>query len=174
MPRVPLRNSRSYDPKGLVAELVSVRRSESRRCTVPCGCKLENLLAILHDGAPAKADAVALQHRRVEHGLLSVGIKLHALGDGSQFFSLVERLGGAFRVLESNMYKHSQASLCLVLPPPLMAGCTAGRPFRFPRRSVCQAIRNRSLLIIEPVCRLPVRILKFTEQRPASERRLME
>src|SRR5215211_6427229 len=87
------------------------------RCTVPCGCKLEDLLAILHDRAPAKADTVALQRRRVEHGLLSVGLKLHALGDGRQFFSLVERLGGAFRVLESNVYKHSQASLCLVLPP---------------------------------------------------------
>jgi hypothetical protein len=84
---------------------------------VPCGCKLEDLLAILHDRAPAKADAVALQRRRVEHGLLSVGIKIHELGDGSQFLSLVQRLGGALRVLESNMYKHAQASLCLVLPP---------------------------------------------------------
>jgi hypothetical protein len=84
---------------------------------VPCGCKLDDLLAILHDRAPAKTDTVALQRLRVEHGLLSVGIKLHALGDGSQFFSLVERLGGALRVLEINMYKHSQASLCLVLPP---------------------------------------------------------
>ena len=35
-----------------------------------------------------------------------------------------------------------------------------------------QAIRNRSLPIIEPVSRLPVRILKFVEQRPGSEKRL--
>jgi hypothetical protein len=84
---------------------------------VPCAFKVEDLLAILHDRAPAKADAVALQRRRVEHGLLSVGLKIHALGDGSQFLSLVERLGGASRVLDMNMYKHSQASLCLVLPP---------------------------------------------------------
>ena len=84
---------------------------------MPYGCKLEDLLAILHDRAPAKADAVALQRRRVEHGLLSVGLKIHCLGNGSQFFSLVERLGGASKVLEINMYKHSQASLCLVLPP---------------------------------------------------------
>ena len=81
------------------------------------GCKLEDLLAILHDRAPAKVDAVALDRRRVEHGLLSVGLKIHFLGYGSQFFSLVERLGGASKVLEINMYKHSQASLCLVLPP---------------------------------------------------------
>jgi hypothetical protein len=84
---------------------------------VPCGCKLEDLLAILHERAPAKADAVALQRRRIDHGLLSVGLKIHELGHGSQFFSLVERLGDASRVLDINMYKHSQASLCLVLPP---------------------------------------------------------
>jgi hypothetical protein len=90
---------------------------ENWRCTVPCGCKLEDLLAILHDRAPAKADAVALHRRRVEHGLLSVGLKIHYLGNGSEFFSLVERLGGASRVLEINGYKHAQASLCLVLPP---------------------------------------------------------
>lgn len=84
---------------------------------MPCGCKLEDLLMILRDRAPAKADAVALRCRRVEHGLLSVGLKIHCLGNGSQLFSLVERLGGASKVLEINMYKHSQASLCLVLPP---------------------------------------------------------
>jgi hypothetical protein len=84
---------------------------------VPYGCKLEDLLAILHATAPTKADAVALRRRRVEHGLLSVGLKIHHLGKGGEFFSLVERLGGASRVLEINMYKHAFASLCLVLPP---------------------------------------------------------
>ena len=84
---------------------------------MPYGCKLEDLLALLHDSAPAKADAVALQRRCAEHGLLSVGLKIHCLGSGSQFFTLVERLGGASKVLEINMYKHSRASLCLVLPP---------------------------------------------------------
>ncbi len=84
---------------------------------MPYGCKLEDLLTILHECAPAKADAVAQRRRRVEHGLLSVGLKLHCLGNGGQFFSLVEHLGGASRVLEINRYKHAQASLCLVLPP---------------------------------------------------------
>ena len=84
---------------------------------MPYRYHLEDLLAILHDHAPATADAVALQRRRVEHGLLSVGLKIHDLGNGSQFFSLVERLGGPLRILEINMYKHAQASLCLVLPP---------------------------------------------------------
>jgi hypothetical protein len=90
---------------------------ENWRCAVPCKYKLEDLLTILHDCAPAKADAVALQRWRVEHGLLSVGLKIHDLGNGRQFFSLVEHLGGAARVLEINTYKHSKASLCLVLPP---------------------------------------------------------
>ena len=84
---------------------------------MPYGCAFEDLLAILHDRAPAKTDAVALQLRRVEHGLLSVGLKIHHLGKGSQFFSLVEGLGGASKVLEMNTYRHAQASLCLVLPP---------------------------------------------------------
>jgi hypothetical protein len=84
---------------------------------VPYGCKLEDLLAILHDSAPAKADAVAVQRRCVEYGLLSVGLKIHCLDSGGQFSLLVERLGGTSKVLEINMYKHSQASLCLVLPP---------------------------------------------------------
>jgi hypothetical protein len=84
---------------------------------VPYGCQLDDLLEILRVRAPAKADALARQRRRVEHGLLSVGLKVHCLGNGSSFSVLVDRLGGASRVLEINMYKHAQASLCLVLPP---------------------------------------------------------
>jgi len=77
----------------------------------------EDLLALLHGHAPAKVDAVALHRRRVEHGHLSVGVKIHCLGDGSQFSTLVEGLGGAQKILDVNYYKHSHASLCLVLPP---------------------------------------------------------
>src|SRR5271165_2284826 len=77
----------------------------------------EDLLALLHGHAPAKVDAVALHRRRVEHGYLSVGLKIHCLGDGSQFSTLVEGLGGAHKILDVNYFKHSGASLCLVLPP---------------------------------------------------------
>jgi hypothetical protein len=77
----------------------------------------EDLLALLHGHAPAKVDAVALHRRRVEHGHLSVGLKIHCLGDGSQFSNLVEGLGGAQKILDVNRYKHCHASLCLVLPP---------------------------------------------------------
>src|ERR1700738_888534 len=77
----------------------------------------EDLLALLHGHAPAKVDAVARHRRRVEHGYLSVGLKIHCLGEGSQFSTLVEGLGGAHKILNVNLYKHSHASLCLVLPP---------------------------------------------------------
>jgi hypothetical protein len=84
---------------------------------VPYACSLGDLLLILRDRAPEKAEAVSNEHRRVEHGLLSVGLKVHYLGRGSDFSSLVQRLGGAARALEINVYKHAQASFCLVLPP---------------------------------------------------------
>ena len=81
------------------------------------GYSFEALLALLHRHAPAKVNAVARHRRRVEHGHLSVGLKIHCLGDGSQFSTLVEGLGGAQNILDINYYKHSNASLCLVLPP---------------------------------------------------------
>jgi Family of unknown function (DUF1028) len=61
----------------------------------------EDLLALLHGRAPAKVDAVALHRRRVEHGHLSVGLKIHCLGGGRRCrahrLSTFERcwLGGA-------------------------------------------------------------------------------
>src|SRR5438132_11850293 len=66
-----------------------------KRCPVSYRYSFEDLLALLHGHAPAKVDAVALHRRRVEHGHLSVGLKIHCLGDGSQFSTLVEGLGGA-------------------------------------------------------------------------------
>jgi hypothetical protein len=84
---------------------------------VSYGYSFENLLALLRGHAPPKVDAVARHRRRVEHGHLSVGLKIHCLGDGSQFSTLVEGLGGAQKILDINYYKHSHASLCLVLPP---------------------------------------------------------
>jgi hypothetical protein len=84
---------------------------------VSCRYSFEDLLALLQGHAPAKVDAVALHRRRVENGHLSVGLKIHSLDDGSQFTTLVDGLGGAQKILEINSYKHSYASLCLVLPP---------------------------------------------------------
>jgi hypothetical protein len=87
------------------------------RCSLGYRYMLQDLLVILHEQAPAKVDAIALNRRRVEHGLLSVGLKIHCLGSGSEFSALVERLGGKEQILEVNHYKNAQASLCLVLPP---------------------------------------------------------
>ena len=56
-----------------------------KRRPVYYGYSFEDLLALLHGRAPAKVDAVALSRRRVEHGHLSVGLKVHCLGDGNQF-----------------------------------------------------------------------------------------
>jgi hypothetical protein len=79
--------------------------------------RLQDLLALLRTKAPAMTDAVAVNHRRVKHGLLSVGLKIHCLDTGQQFEKLIEGLGGASEILEVNYYKDARASLCLVLPP---------------------------------------------------------
>jgi hypothetical protein len=78
--------------------------------------RLQELLALLQTNA-ATADVLAANHRRVDHGLLSVGLKIHCLDDGHRFDKLIEGLGGALEVLEVNYYKDARASLCLVLPP---------------------------------------------------------
>src|SRR4029077_7160473 len=63
--------------------LEKLRRPE-RGAPVSYPYSFEDLLALLHGRAPAKVDAVALHRRRVEHGHLSVGLKIHCLGGGSR------------------------------------------------------------------------------------------
>jgi hypothetical protein len=84
---------------------------------VAFAASIERLLETLHTCAPAKVDALAFEKRRVPHGLLSVGLKLHCLGDEDLFNPLIDALGGERRVLDRNVYKSSQAKFCLVLPP---------------------------------------------------------
>jgi hypothetical protein len=83
---------------------------------VTCTYRLQDLIGLLHTKAPVVADALAVNYRRVDRGLLSVGLKIHCLDDGQQFDRLVAALGGASKVLEVNYYKDVRASLCLVLP----------------------------------------------------------
>lgn len=78
---------------------------------------IERLLDVLHARAPAKVEALAPERRSVAHGLLSVGLKLHCLGDDDLFEPLIEALGGEKSVLDRNVYKRSHARFCLVLPP---------------------------------------------------------
>jgi hypothetical protein len=81
---------------------------------VAYAASLEHLLHILHARASAKVDALTLEKRRVRHGLLSVGLKLHCLGDEHLFAPLIAALGGETRVLDQNVYQSSRAKFCLV------------------------------------------------------------
>jgi hypothetical protein len=89
----------------------------AREEVVPCFYTVEELLAALRPSAPGKTDVLAQQRRKVIRGLLSVGLKVHCLGEGTRFAPLIEALGGASHVLDMNHYKNAKASLCLVLPP---------------------------------------------------------
>ena len=57
----------------------------------------ESLVDVLAERFPAKSTLLAREHRRVDHGLLSVGLKLHCFGDGARFAPLIEALGGTGR-----------------------------------------------------------------------------
>lgn len=60
---------------------------------------------------------LAQEKRRVRCGLLSVGLKLHCLGEEELFAPLFDALGGQWNALYRNVYKRSHAKFCLVLPP---------------------------------------------------------
>lgn len=78
---------------------------------------MEDLLETLRARVPAKVDTLAREQRQVFHGLLSVGIKLHCLGDEDLFDPLIDALGGKGRVIDGNVFRRSQGKFCLVLPP---------------------------------------------------------
>lgn len=78
---------------------------------------IDEFLKVLNARAPAKVDDLVQDKRRVRHGLLSVGLKLHCLGGEDPLRSLVDALGGDWRVLNRNVYRRSRADCCLVLPP---------------------------------------------------------
>jgi hypothetical protein len=78
--------------------------------------RLQDLFALVQPRAEA-AKALVADYRRVQYGLLSVGLKIHCLDNGQQFHRLIEGLGGAAEILEINRYKDDRASMCLVLPP---------------------------------------------------------
>ena len=45
---------------------------------------MEHLLSVLHPHCPVKVDALRKNCRRVEHGLTTVGLKIHCLGDNRE------------------------------------------------------------------------------------------
>ena len=78
---------------------------------------VEDLLNVLHPQCPVKADALCKNRRRIEHGLTTVGLKIHCLGDNRQLLHLVEALGGRSEVIASRVYAHARASVTVILPP---------------------------------------------------------
>lgn len=78
---------------------------------------LDYLLEILHARAPAKVDVLRAVQRQVDHGLLSVGLKLHCLGQDALFDPLLIALGGKRWAVDRNLFRHERAKFCLVLPP---------------------------------------------------------
>lgn len=84
---------------------------------VAYAASIESLLHALCARAPAKVDALTSKKRRVSHGLLSVGIKLHCLREDILFDRLIGAVGGKMKALDCNIYKRSAAKFCLVLPP---------------------------------------------------------
>jgi hypothetical protein len=79
--------------------------------------RLQDLLALLGTKAQENAAVPRANVRRVECGLLSVGLKIHCLNEPQKFRELIEGLGGPSRILEINHFKDARASFCLVLPP---------------------------------------------------------
>ncbi|HZD42062.1 MAG TPA: hypothetical protein VE131_15170 [Terriglobales bacterium] len=78
---------------------------------------LENLLTVLRPHCAAKVDALCKTRRRVEHGLTTVGLKIHCLGDNRELLRLIDALGGQFEVIDNRRYAHARASVTVVLPP---------------------------------------------------------
>ena len=78
---------------------------------------VEDLLSVLQRRCPVKVDALCKNRRRVEHGLTTVGLKIHCLGDNRELLNLIEALGGRFEVIANRFYAHARASVTVILPP---------------------------------------------------------
>lgn len=78
---------------------------------------MEDLLHVLHPYCPVKVDALDSNRVPVEHGLTTVGLKIHCLGDGQEILGLIEALGGRAEVIGNRFYSHAEASVTVVLPP---------------------------------------------------------
>jgi hypothetical protein len=74
---------------------------------------MEDLLSVLHPHCPVTVDALCKNRRRVEHGLTTVGLKIHCLGDNRKLLNLIEALGGRSEVIANRFYAHAQ--VCDVL-----------------------------------------------------------
>ena len=85
---------------------------------------MEDLLSVLHPHCPVKVDALSKNRRRVEHGLTTVGLKIHCLGDNDDLLNLIDALGGRSEVIANRFYAHARASVSVILPP-VGSACSA-------------------------------------------------
>ena len=84
---------------------------------VAYAASIEHLLGTLRACALEKVEVLASHKRRVRHGLLSVGLKVHYLRETERFVGLIAALGGDWKAVERNIYRRSDARFCIVLPP---------------------------------------------------------
>lgn len=77
----------------------------------------ERLLDILAPDSPEQVQVLRDTHRKVEHGLLSVGIKLHILEMMEGMEWLVRELDSEHYAGNVRPYRHADGVRCLVLPP---------------------------------------------------------
>jgi hypothetical protein len=83
---------------------------------MPYATSMEMLLATLRSRCPEECDWLKHERSSAQHGLLSVGLKLHLISISPGFSTLVDELGGTL-FFERNVYRRSAAKLCFVLPP---------------------------------------------------------
>jgi hypothetical protein len=99
--------------------LTRIPRQQRRRAVA---YTVEDLLGVLYLHCPVKVDVLCKNRRRVEHGLTSVGLKIHCLGDNRRLLDLIKALGGPSVVIGQRLYAHAHASVTVVLPPLGSAG----------------------------------------------------
>lgn len=75
------------------------------------------LFGLLHARAPALANDLANNYRKVHNGLLTVGLKLHCTGPIDDYEMLIRGLGVEKSGINYNAYRLKSAIFCLVLPP---------------------------------------------------------
>ena len=75
------------------------------------------LFGLLHAKAPALANDLANNYRKVHNGLLTVGLKLHCTGPIDDYEMLIRGLGVEKSGINYNAYRLKSAIFCLVLPP---------------------------------------------------------
>ena len=84
---------------------------------MPYSCTTHKLFDVLEAATPAEVAALRRDYRRVQHGLLSVGLKIHVRTLNQGFMRFLVALGKRDGSVPANLYKQEAAQFCIVLPP---------------------------------------------------------